>query len=119
MKTFSLTAAAKEVGKSKPTISKAIKTGRLSAKRVGQGYAIDASELFRVYPKATQGEPAKETTLSSAVNLLELETKMLREQLDRERYTVDDLRKRLDRAERLIEDQRPAQVMPHKWFWQR
>ena len=99
MATFSLTAAAKEVGKSKPTISKAIKTGRLSAKRVGQGY-----------------EPAKETTSSNAVNLLELETKMLREQLDRERETVDDLRQRLDRSERLIADQRPVS---RKWFWQR
>jgi predicted nuclease with TOPRIM domain len=50
---------------------------------------------------------------------LELETKMLREQLDRERDTVEDLRKRLDRAERLIEDQRPAQPSTRKWFWQR
>lgn len=119
MATFSLTAAAKEVGKSKPTISKAIKTGRLSAKRVGQGYEIEASELFRVYPKATQSEPAREATSSNAVNLLELETKMLREQLERERTTVDDLRKRLDRAELLIEDQRPVQVTPRKWFWQK
>jgi len=119
MATFSLTAAAKEVGKSKPTISKAIKTGRLSAKRVGQGYEIDAAELFRVYPKATQSESIKENTSSNAVNLLELEAKMLREQLDRERDTVEDLRKRLDRAERLIEDQRPAQPAPRKWFWQR
>jgi excisionase family DNA binding protein len=116
MKTFSLTAAAKEVGKSKPTISKAIKTGRLSAKRVGQGYAIDASELFRVYPKATQIEPVKETTSSSAVNLLELETKLLREQLARERESVDDLRVRLTRAENLLTDQRP---ISHKWFWQK
>jgi hypothetical protein len=38
---------------------------------------------------------------------------------DRERDTVEDLRKRLDRAERLIEDQRPAQPAPRKWFWQR
>lgn len=119
MPKFSLTQAAKEVGKSKPTLSKAIKTGRLSAKKVGVGYEIDAAELFRVYPKATQSEPAKETTSGNAANLLELEAKMLREQLDRERDTVDDLRKRLDRAERLIEDQRPAQKTPQKWFWQR
>jgi len=130
MKTFSLTAAATEVGKSKPTISKAIKTGRLSAKRVGQGYAIDAAELFRVYPKAPKNKPAKETASSNAVNLLELETKMLREQLERERAqlerereqlerereTVDDLRTRLTRAENLLTDQRPA---PRKWFWQK
>jgi len=119
MTKFSLTQAAKQVGKSKPTISKAIKTGRLSAKKVGVGYEIDAAELFRVYPKETKSESAKETTSSNAVNLLELEAKMLREQLDRERGTVEDLRKRLDRAERLIEDQRPAQVTPRKWFWQR
>lgn len=119
MPKFSLTRAAKEVGKSKPTISKAIKTGRLSAKKVGNGWEIDASELFRVYPKATQSEPEKETTSSQSVNLLELEVKMLREQLDREQDTVEDLRKRLDRAERLIEDQRPAQPAPRKWFWQK
>jgi hypothetical protein len=119
MPKFSLTQAAKEVGKSKPTLSKAIKTGRLSAKKVGVGYEIDAAELFRVYPQATENEPSKETTSSNAVNLLELEAKMLREQLERERDTVDDLRKRLDRAERLIEDQRPAPVTPRKWFWQR
>jgi len=119
MPKFSLTQAAKEVGKSKPTISKAIKTGRLSAKKVGVGYEIDAAELFRVYPKATQNEPAKETASTGEVNLLGLEVKMLREQLDRERDTVDDLRKRLDRAERLIEDQRPSLAPPRKWFWQR
>lgn len=119
MPKFSLTQAAKEVGKSKPTISKAIKTGRLSATKVGIGYEIDAAELFRVYPKATQSEPAQETTSTGKANLLELEVKMLREQLDRERDTVDDLRKRLDRAERLIEDQRPAPVTLRKWFWQR
>ncbi len=118
MVTFSLTAAAKEVAKSKPTISKAIKTGRLSAKKVGQGYEIDAAELFRVWPKATESEPQKETTSSNQVNLLELEAKMLREQLERERDTVDDLRKRLDRAELLIEDQRPSQPVVRKWFWQ-
>ena len=72
MATFSLTAAAKEVRKSKPTISKAIKTGRLSAKRVGQGYEIDAAELFRVYPKTTQGEPAKETDEADCTSIFRI-----------------------------------------------
>lgn len=117
MPKFSLTQAAKEVGKSKPTISKAIKTGRLSATKVGNGYEIDAAELFRVYPKKPETEPDKETASSNRVNLLELETKMLREQLDRERETVDDLRRRLDRAERLLEDQRPKEPEPRKSWW--
>jgi hypothetical protein len=117
MATFSLTRAAKEVGKSKPTISKAIKTGRLSAKKVGVGYEIDGAELFRVYPKKPESEPAKDITLSNEVNLLELEAKMLREQLEREQETVKDLRDRLTRAELLIADQRPP--TNRKWFWQR
>ena len=116
MATFSLTQAAKQVGKSKPTISKAIKTGRLSAKKVGTGYQIDAAELFRVYPKATETLPDKTGQDDPKVALLELEARMLRDQLDRERETVEDLRTRLDRAERLITDQRPE---PRRWFWQR
>jgi hypothetical protein len=43
--------AAKEVGISKPSISAAIKKGRLSAHKSENGYyEIDPSELFRVYP---------------------------------------------------------------------
>ena len=116
MATFSLTAAAKEVGKSKPTISKAIKTGRLSAKKIGNGYAIEAGELFRVYPKATEILPVSKPPYDGRVALLELETKMLREQLDREKETTDDLRVRLTRAENLLTDQRPVS---RKWFWQK
>lgn len=116
MATFTLTAAAKEVGKSKPTISKAIKTGRLSATKVGQGWQIEAAELFRVWPKSTEIQPLKKDNPDGQVNLLELEVRMLREQIERERETVDDLRQRLNRAERLIEDKRPPQ---RKWFWQR
>ncbi len=124
---FSLSQAAKEVGKSKPTISKAIKTGRLSAEKVGIGYQIDAAELFRVYPKPTESEPAKETPLSDTlvheIDLLTLEAKMLREQVQRERQIVDDLSRRLDRADMLLEDHRPKPPEPaparRKWFWQR
>ena len=114
MTKFSLTQAAKQVGKSKPTISKAIKTGRLSAAKVGNGYEIDGAELFRVYPKQPAnisiGQPSDETRVA----LLELEAKMLRQQLEREQDTVADLRTRLDKAEALITDARPR-----KWFWQR
>lgn len=116
MTKFSLTQAAKQVGKSKPTISKAIKTGRLSAQKVGNGYEIDAAELFRVYPKVAQNVDAELTHDATRVALLELEAKMLRQQLEREQETVADLRARLDKADALITDARPA---PRKWFWQR
>jgi hypothetical protein len=43
--------AAKAVGRTKPTIAKAIKSGKISASRAADGsYQIDPSELHRVYP---------------------------------------------------------------------
>ena len=43
--------AAKAVGKSKSTISKAISSGKISAHRLPNGsFEIDPSELHRVYP---------------------------------------------------------------------
>lgn len=112
MNKLSLSQAAKETGKSKPTISKAIKTGRLSANKVGNGYEIDPAELFRVYPKETKDFTTSKPKEETSVALLELENKMLKEQLDREKETVDDLRTRLTRAELLITDQR-------KGFWRK
>jgi hypothetical protein len=54
---YSLGEAARASGKSKPTIAKAIKTGRISAIRQSNGsYQIDPAELHRVYPLA--GKPA-------------------------------------------------------------
>ncbi len=48
---YSLAQAAKASGKSKPTLVRWIKTGRLSAKRNNDGsYTIDPAELARVSP---------------------------------------------------------------------
>jgi len=50
---YSLQQAAKAAGKSKPTLSRAIKAGRLSATRTESGaYEIDPAELARVFPLA-------------------------------------------------------------------
>ena len=52
---FSLAQAAKATGKSRPTIARAIKNGRLSASRADDGsYEIDPAELSRVFPLAGQ-----------------------------------------------------------------
>src|SRR4051794_35625628 len=51
MPTFGLREAARQAGVTKSTIHRAVQQGRLSASRTeGGGYAIEASELFRVYP---------------------------------------------------------------------
>lgn len=75
--------AAKRTGKSVPTITRAIKSGKISAEKTGSGgYLIDPSELFRVYkplhdtPNVTPKElgdetPAKMHFLEEKIRLLE------------------------------------------------
>jgi hypothetical protein len=94
---LSLTQAAIATGKSKSTISRAIKSGKLSATRHEDGsYSIDGAELARVFRFGTPSgsewgnpeppaEPARTATL-------EAENAALRAALDREREALDDLR---------------------------
>ena len=101
---LSASEAAREVGKSVQTITRAIQSGRLSASGPKGGpYRIDPSELFRVYPRRTpepSATPSMEGDASdgkpSATGNLEVEVKMLREMLAWEQDTVADLRTRLD-----------------------
>jgi predicted nucleic acid-binding Zn-ribbon protein len=79
---YTLGEAAIAVGKSKATISKAIKSGRISADKQPNGsYKIDPSELHRVYPPAlstVEGE-RKETPSSTEQKIretIELEVKL-------------------------------------------
>jgi hypothetical protein len=101
---FSLGQAAKETGLDKSTISRAIKSGRLSAHRKegGGGYEIDPAELFRVFPP-----PSKEQTPLSlptdASTDVQLENRELRIKLEAAEARirdkdeeVHDLRHRLD-----------------------
>jgi hypothetical protein len=106
MTSFSLREAAEHAGTSKSTIWRAIKSGRMSAARTDDsGFAIDPSELYRVFPPQRAGDaptgqdatsPATdETALRSAETAaLERENKLLRE-------AVEDLRKALALADRL------------------
>lgn len=109
---FSLSQAAKETGKGKSSIHRAIKTGRLSAQRHEDGtYSIDAAELFRAFPPAPpepvqerSNEPHQEppVTPTATEEVLRVRVEMLTVQLEREQDTVADLRRRLDRAEERI-----------------
>lgn len=109
---FSLSQAAKETGKGKSSIHRAIKSGRLSAQRHEDGtYSIDAAELFRVFPPTLPepvqkrgAEPQEERPATPTVTeeVLRVRVEMLQAQLEREQDTVADLRRRLDRAEERI-----------------
>lgn len=113
---LSLSAAAKEVGRSKSTLSRAIGQGRMSATRCDDGsYQIDPAELYRVFPTPVPqpavlntAQPALERdgTLRMQLELAERERDRERQERSRERdqmqATIDDLRTRLDRAESRI-----------------
>jgi hypothetical protein len=130
--------AAKETGVSKSTLSKAVKSGRISADRQADGsLSIDVSEFFRVYQKQpfpetqsrTDGHP-RETGNN---NGLSAELQMLRERLSEKDSTIADLRGERDRllavveeqarSVRLLTDQRRAQAAPSsappKGLWRR
>ena len=99
MSYLTLSQASKETGKSKGTISKALKNGTLSyVEKTDAGYKIDPSELFRVYPrnpdKPLQNEQLATPSLPHAATPQELA--LLREMLEREREINKELRQDLD-----------------------
>ena len=53
---YSLKQAADATGRTKPTLLRAIQTGKISAKKTETGeWEIDPAELHRIYPPVTQG----------------------------------------------------------------
>ena len=103
---LTLRQAADLCGTSRSTIHRALKSGKLSGNRLEDGaWDIDPSELARVFPwdisepvqRDNPGQGREGTNEREAVLVVKVE--MLEHQLERERDTIADLRKRLDRAE--------------------
>ncbi len=132
MALLSATQAAKAVGKSVPTITRAIKSGKLSARKLdGGGYEVDPAELFRVWDAVTVKGNAtppmleRETPIKDSV--LQAKLEVMDERLSDAQATIKDLRDRLDAesAERRnltaqITDQRQIVPEPRKrGFWAR
>lgn len=121
MPKLSLSQAAKLTGKSKSTINRAIKTGKLSATRHEDGtYSIDPAELARAFDveplEGTRGRDADpdRTRLLERITALEA-------MLNREREISADLKEDRDRwrqqANALLTDQRPAAAAkPSRWW---
>lgn len=147
---YTLGQAAKATGLSKTTISKALKNGSLSyVEKTKAGYKIDPAELARVYPLVTvngNDNPQDGRSVTPEVNpkitpvnsALEVEVKLLREQIDRmdaererERQTLVDqiegLKTEAERRSRehmqalaLLTDQRgKSDDQPKRGFWAR
>jgi hypothetical protein len=129
--------AAKLAGRSKATISEALKTGRLSyLSKSDAGYKIEASELFRVFPPSkspdgqTDGMADQDRTPDRTGAILAANAKIegLEALLAEVRSERDDLRRRLDaeseERRKLVallpppasESPRPAPSLPRGWL---
>jgi excisionase family DNA binding protein len=129
---YTLGEAAKEVGVSKATISRAIKKGKLSAKKNDDNtYAIDPSELTRWFDSNGRVNGQSKRTATPAEtgetppqnNGLQAEVEGLRAQVELLVSERDDLRGRLDaeseerrKLTMMLTDQRPEKP---KGFWAR
>jgi hypothetical protein len=87
--------------KSLPTITRAIKSGKISAKRLdGGGYEIDPSELFRVWKAVTNSNSVTPPMLEGETpiedNVLRVKLEVMDERLSDAQATIKDLRDRLD-----------------------
>jgi hypothetical protein len=104
MKLLSASAAAKVAHKSKADILDSIKKGTMSANKNKRGHwEIDPSELNRVFsyialePNQDRFEkPTKSDEKTSENNALQVEVKMLREQLDFRDEILTELRQERD-----------------------
>ena len=109
-KYMSLGQAAKETGKSKSTIFKAIQNGNLSyIEKTTAGYKLDRDEVFLLFPandsSVSIGERSRTFYENTGNDLLKRENDLLRQQ-------VDDLRRRLD--DEAMERRRLTMLLTHQ-----
>jgi hypothetical protein len=110
-----MTEAAKRTGLKRQTIHKAIREGRISAKKnESKQWEIDPVELFRVYPPVSTVDVNKnekvDAGLQNVDSGLQREIDLLHERLTEKDQIIDDLREDRDQWRRqataLLTDQR-------------
>ena len=113
---FTIGQAAKETGKAKSTIKKSIDNSELSvAEKTSRGFKIEASELFRVFPRKTEerseNTPIEQTEIGEERienSILKAKLELADQRYDDAQRTIEDLRSDRDawkhQATALIED---------------
>ena len=86
--------AAIQAGRSKPTILKALKTGRLSGAKVGNEWQIEPAELFRAYPQTTTVNTNTLPLVNPPENTIEIA--VLRAKLEAAEQQIQDLKEDRD-----------------------
>ena len=119
--------AAKLVGKSVPTITRAIKSGKLSAKpRKPRGWIIEPSVLFSVFDPVTDETNNNATTLVDETpikdSVLQAKLEVMEQRFSDAQATIEDLRTRLDTESaerRQLTAQITDQRQQKRGFWAR
>jgi hypothetical protein len=123
---YTLGTAAQAAGVAKSTLSRAIHSGKLSAERQDDGsYAIDASELHRVFPPQLVEQQQIERSATPSNGHATDPIRELQAERERERAqfvdTITDLRKRLDVADeerrRLTAILADGRAAPSRRWW--
>ncbi len=119
---FTLGTAAKEVNKAKSTLSRDIKSGRISAEKQSNGsYVIDASELFRVYPKRSIKNSSETVVKEQSETLREhqIRIEFLEKMLREKEELISEIKEEKARLLGLVEKQ--TNLLEHhqhkKPFW--
>ena len=112
---FTLGEAAKEVGKSKTTLTRAISAGRMSGKRLEDGsYEIDPSELFRVFDRVETLETVAEVSNATPRDPIEARSQAVSDEtVTRLQNEIRELKERVEVAEddrRQAEDDRRNEI---------
>jgi len=110
MTQLTLQEAATQVGKSRSTIWRAVKNGKLSAhKQDGGDFLVDASELLRAYPpvaRATSQDTKDETTRNSNENSpLQVELEAAKQRIRELEADKADLRGERDKLLAVVQEQ--------------
>lgn len=129
---FTIGQASTETGRAKSTIKKSIDSGELSvAEKTARGFKIEASELFRVFPRKTperskSNENEQTETVQERIENSILKAKL---ELSDQRYadaqkTIEDLRSDRDawkhQATALIDDRsEKKETKARKGLWAR
>lgn len=126
--TYTLNEASKATGKSKTTIHRALKSGKISASKTDSGaYVIEPVELHRVFPPIPAERNVERSSRNDAEHsrnnfeTLRIQLESAEKERERERQqlqeTITDLREDRDRwrqqATALLEDKRP------RGFWKK
>lgn len=137
MSELSLAQAATLTAKSKSTLTRAIKSGRMSAVRKADGtFSLDASEVLRVFPRdagpttpsathAVASDAAQQAAQQAEINALRDDLAAARQQAAVTQALADERARALDAAERNLADLRrmlpapPGPTSSRPWwrFW--